>query len=114
AAARADDLGAPHEQAVVGSGLDLVVGDRVPEARPAGAGVELGVGAEELLTAARAAVHAVAVLVPICAREGLLGALVAEHLVLLGRQLLAPVGFRLLNLLHLTSSSVGFIAPSSA
>ena len=49
AAARADDLGAPHEEAVVGPGLDPVVGHRVPEARPPGAGVELGVGAEQLL-----------------------------------------------------------------
>ena len=41
-AAAADDFGAAHEEAVVGLGLDGVVDRLVEEARPAGAGVELG------------------------------------------------------------------------
>ena len=59
AAALADDLGALHEEAVVGPGLDRLVVHRVEEARPAGAGVELGVRVEQLRAAALAAVDAV-------------------------------------------------------
>ena len=45
AAAAADDLGAAHEQRVVRARLDRGGDGRLGEARPAGAGVELGVGA---------------------------------------------------------------------
>ena len=86
----ADDLGAPHEEAVVGAQLDVLEVGRLGEAGPAGAGVELGVGGEQLGAAADAAVHAVVLLVPVGAGEGALGAGLAGHLVLLGRQLLAP------------------------
>src|SRR6185312_6733903 len=47
AAAGAADLGAVHEEAAVGLGGDVRRVDRREEARPAGAGVELGVRGEE-------------------------------------------------------------------
>ena len=87
----ADDLGAPHEQAVVGPQFDVLEVGRLGEARPAGARVELGVGGEELGAAADAAVHALRLLVDVGAGEGTLGARLAGHLVLLGRQLLTPL-----------------------
>src|SRR5581483_5459306 len=59
AAAAAQHLGADHAVAVVLDQLDVGVRGRLVEARPAGAGLELGVRAEELGAAARAAVRAV-------------------------------------------------------
>src|SRR6201992_3184182 len=44
AAAAAQDFGAAHEHAVVRAQLDRVLGGGLEEARPAGGGVELGVG----------------------------------------------------------------------
>ena len=87
----ADDLGAAHEEAVVGAQLDVLEVGRLGEAGPAGAGVELGVGGEELGAAADAAVHAGGLLVDVGAGEGALGAGLAGDLVLLRRQLLAPL-----------------------
>src|SRR3954471_20404133 len=62
AATRAMDLGARHEERVVGRGLDRAV-DWLVEARPTGAGVELGLGGEERLAAGRAGEGALALLV---------------------------------------------------
>ena len=56
-------------------GLDRLAEHGVGEARPAGAGVELGVRAEELVAAAGAAVDAVGLLVDVLARERALGGL---------------------------------------
>src|SRR5690349_18681157 len=56
----ADDLGAAHEEAVVGPQLDVLEVRRLGEAGPAGARVELGVGGEQLGAAADAAVHPLA------------------------------------------------------
>src|SRR3954454_175105 len=94
----ADDLGPPHEATVVGSQLDVLEIGGLGEARPAGARVELGVGGEQLGAAADAAVHARGLLVDIGAGEGALGAGLAGHLVLLGRELVAPLLLALLDL----------------
>src|SRR5690348_5132426 len=91
-AAAAQHLDPPHEQAAVVLGGDAVLGHRRPEARPAGAGIELGVGAEELLAAAHAGIGAGRLGVPIGAAEGALGALLARDAVLLGCELGAPLG----------------------
>src|SRR5690349_4878987 len=96
----ADDLGAAHEEVVVGPQLDLLEVGRLGEAGPAGAAVELRVRGEQLRPAANAVVHPLALLVPVRARERPLGTGLARHLVLLRRQLLAPLGVRLLDLLH--------------
>src|SRR5436190_22571388 len=95
AAVAADDLGALHEVAVVGTQLDRLGDSRLGEARPAGARVELRVGIEELRAAGCAAVVAGLLVVGVLAREGRLGARPAQHLVLRGRQLLAPLAIGL-------------------
>ena len=48
AAAGAMDLGAAREQAIVFFGADVIFDDRLKEARPAGAGIKLGVGTEQV------------------------------------------------------------------
>src|SRR4029077_14783579 len=70
AAARADDLDPAHEPGVVDVLVDRLLVDGGPEARPARAGLELRVGAEELLAAAGAHVGALGVIVPGVAGEG--------------------------------------------
>src|SRR5204862_2275818 len=92
ATASTHHLGAPHEQAVVGADLHLVVRHGVPEARPSSAGVELGVGAEQLLAASSAAIGPARLLIPVGAGECTLRALVAKDVVLLRRQLRSPLG----------------------
>src|SRR5262249_42194654 len=57
-AAAAEDLGPLHEEAPVVLGLDGLGCDRLGEARPAGAGLELGLRREERLAAADARVGA--------------------------------------------------------
>src|SRR3954463_6963820 len=99
AAVAAGDLGATHEQRVVGAGLDRGGDGGLGEAGPAGAGVELGRGREQLRAAARTAVHAVLLDVPVLAGERALRTALAQHLVLLGGELLAPLVIRLLDLL---------------
>src|SRR5436190_7265822 len=94
-AVAADDLGALHEVTVVGAQLDRLGDGRLGEARPAGARVELRVGVEEPCAAGPAAVVAGFLVVGVLAREGRLGARPAQHLVLRGRQLLAPLAIGL-------------------
>src|SRR5207253_4634161 len=81
---------AGHEEAAVGVGLDPVL-ERRREARPAGTAVELGAGVEQGLAAAGAVIDPGAVLLVERARPGALGAVLAQHPVLLGRQAAAPL-----------------------
>src|SRR2546423_10853220 len=103
AATAAHDLRAAHEHAVVRPQLDRLGDRRLGEARPARAGVELGIGAEQRRLAGRTAVHTVVLAVPVGAGERTLSALLAEHAVLLRRQLPAPL---LLGLAHLRLHSL--------
>src|SRR5829696_9153238 len=93
--ALADDLLAHHAVRDVALDLDRVGDQRLGEARPAGARVELGRRVEQLGTTTGAAVHAVVVTVPVLPGEGALGARLSQHLVLLGVQLFAPLGIGL-------------------
>src|SRR5262249_48331909 len=89
ATAAAMHLGAVHAVAVVLGGLDCArLG--VIEARPAGATVELALGAKQRLAAADTAERAGALLVVERAAARRLGAVAAQHLVLLGGEQLAP------------------------
>src|SRR5687768_3964620 len=72
-AAAASHLDPPHAVAVVLVQPDVLAVDRLPEARPAGARVELGAGVEQRLVAADAVEDAVGLRVPEFAREGTLG-----------------------------------------
>src|SRR5882724_1941908 len=91
-------LGARHEEAAVGLGLDGFLAGRLIEARPAGAGIELRRRIEHRLAAADAGIRPRLMMVPELAGEGALGAVLASHLVLLGRQLLAPLRIALFDL----------------
>ncbi len=90
AATGAAHLRAPDaEEAAAGGDVRRV--DRLVEARPAGAGIELGLGAEERQAAAGAHEGAGARLVVERAGERPLGAPLPQDAVLLRRQLLAPL-----------------------
>ena len=54
----AGNLVTDHAQASVGGGADIFFGDGRPETGPAGAGIKLGVGSEQGVVAAYAAVEA--------------------------------------------------------
>src|ERR1700752_3000585 len=77
--------------------------ERLPEAGPAGAAVELGVGGEQRQVAAGAGEDALAMLLEQRARPRPLGAVLAQDIVLLRRQLRAPFGVGLLDLEFLGS-----------
>ena len=81
-------------------GDDIFRRDRLEETGPAGAGIEFRVGGEEGQVAADAVVDAVLVVVVKGAAKGRLGAFAARDLVLVGGELLAPLGVRLHDLGH--------------
>src|SRR4051794_24077149 len=97
-AAPADDLRADHPVREVARVLHRLGHRGLREARPARPRVELRARHEQLGATARAAIDAVVMAIPVLARERPLGARLAEHLVLLGRQLLAPLRVGLLDL----------------
>src|SRR5438067_10537580 len=97
-----------HPVARVALGGDGAAVGRAREPRPAGAAVELGLGAEELGAAAGAEEAAGLVVVPERAGEGALGALLTENAVLLGRQLAAPL---LVGLLYALVHGAGIVIP---
>src|SRR5581483_1972390 len=85
AATAAMHFGADHAPAAIARGFDRT-GNRIVEARPAGAALELGLGAEQLLVAAGAVKRARALLMQQRAAAGTLGAVLAHDVILLGRQ----------------------------
>src|SRR5437764_7325744 len=97
AAASAMHLGAAHEKAAVGLGLDPVFEGR-PEARPSRAAVEFGSGVEQRLAAGGAVIDPGAVLLVERARPGALGAVLAQDPVLLGVQRATPFLVAVLDL----------------
>src|SRR5438093_691305 len=84
AAAPITTIGARHEQAAVGRRLDGLI-ERLPEAWPAGATFEFGIGRKERLTAARALEHALTLFVVERAGSWPLGSVLPENLKLLRR-----------------------------
>src|SRR5215472_11127216 len=93
-------LVAYHAQADVAAGLDVLFGDRLPEAGPAGAGIKFRRRAEKGIVAADAAEQTLRVQVPILAGESALGAGVPRDIILLGCQLGLPFGVGLYNFGH--------------
>src|SRR5690348_5500686 len=104
AAALARHFRAHHAVGLVHVLLDLRLRSRLGEARPAAARVELLARAEQFLAAAGAAIRALGMVVPILAGESALGPLLAQHVVLLGRQALAPILLARLLVAHGVSS----------
>src|SRR5262249_7826309 len=100
AAFRAQHLGADHAVAMILLLVDMALGRGLREARPAAAGIELGIGFEQRLPAAGADIGAGALLMLILAAERPLGRLLAQHRVLHRRQLGAPLGLALFDLVR--------------
>src|SRR4051794_33294810 len=97
AATAAMHLGAQHAVGTV-LGLADIALDRLIKARPAGAALEFGVGGKQRQVAAGAGAHALAMVLHQCGRSRSLGALIAQDLVLLRRELGAPFGLGLFDL----------------
>src|SRR6266404_5493319 len=97
-ALRAQDFGPGHAVADVTLLVDMALRRRLRKARPAAAGIELGVGFEQRLPAAGADVGAGPLLMLVFAGERPLGRLLAQHRVLHRRQFLAPLRLALLDL----------------
>src|SRR5277367_4753135 len=78
--------------------VDMVFDRRRGEARPATAGIKLGIGFEQCLSAAGADIGAGPLLVLIFAGEWPLGRLFPQHRILHRCQFAAPFGFALFDL----------------
>src|SRR5262245_39796569 len=89
AAAAAMHLGPGHAVGAILGGADGVL-QRLKEARPSGAALELGVGRKQRQVATGAGKNPLAMLLQKRARPGSLRALIAQDLILLRRQLCAP------------------------
>src|SRR6516225_285393 len=96
-AVRAQDFGPHHAVTMVGLFVDMTLHRWLREARPAAAGIELGVGLEQRLPATGADICAGALLMLVFARERPLGRLFAQDRVLHWRQFLAPLGLALFD-----------------
>ena len=97
AAAAAMHFGARHAERRVLGFADGIV-ERLPEARPAGAALVFGVRGEQRQVAAGAGEDALALFLQQRARTRPLGAVLAQDLILLRRQLRAPFGVGLFDL----------------
>src|SRR3954452_2904971 len=97
AAAAAMDFGAQHAEGAVLGLADRVL-QRLPETRPAGAALELGIGREQRQVAAGAGERALAMFFQQRARTRPLGALLAQDVILHWGELRAPFGVGLLDL----------------
>src|SRR5690606_13274181 len=100
--------------AAVGLLADRLFLHRLVEARPARTRLELRLALEELLPARGADIGAVALVLPVLAGEGRLRPVLAQHLVLLGRELLPPLLVGLLDLLAGFGGSHGVVLGSHA
>src|SRR3546814_17224231 len=95
---RAAHFGSNHAMADIPVLLHRILFDRSGETGPAGARIELRVAGEKHRAAARAAVYAMVVVVPVFAGDGRLGPRLAQHLILAGVKLLAPPRISLVDL----------------
>src|SRR5437763_1523366 len=93
AAAGARDLRATHPKSTVFMQLHGPPLDRLPETRPAGPRLELGLRAEQLSSTTGTPIHAALLRRGVRTGERALRSLVAQHLELLGRQSPAPLLF---------------------
>src|SRR5947207_1319341 len=103
-AAGAEHLVARHPQRVVSGDGDVLFGDRLPEAGPAGAGLEFRFGVEQGRGAADAPIDSIGMVVGVLSGEGAFGAFAAGYRKLLGGQLLAPFGFGFHDLFYFDDS----------
>src|SRR5580698_3682626 len=90
----ARDRGARHAERKVADLAHVFLRNGLPEAGPAGARLEFGLGAEQGRGAANAAIEAFVVIVPIFAGIGAFRARMARYFERIGGQLLLPLGIR--------------------
>src|SRR6266852_264639 len=93
-AARATGLGSRHAVALVGVVDHRGLVHWLPEARPAGAGLKLGLRTEERLPAAHAGIGTGVLGLPVFSGKRRLRSRLASDVILLWRQLLLPLCFR--------------------
>src|SRR3989344_6845271 len=98
AALAAHHFGAAHEETAVFLFSDVFGLHGCIKTRPAGAGIEFGVGTEKFRPTADTLVNALVLAVVIFAGEGALGAFLARDLVLLRREEFFPFLVVLVNL----------------
>src|SRR6478735_5819823 len=113
AAAAAVDFGPRHPKGEVFSLADGII-ERLIETRPAGAALEFRLRGEQRQVAAGAGEDTLAMLLEQRARSRPLGALLAQDLILLRRQLRAPFRIGLLDLEFLTGLGRGNLEPAEA
>src|SRR5208337_617491 len=87
----AHDLHPLHAMAGIGHFADSLAIDRFPETRPAGAGIELGLGIEQRCAAADATIGPVFMAIPIVTAERRFRSLATRHVELLGRKPFSPL-----------------------
>src|SRR5690349_7487745 len=92
-AATADHGNPAHSETAIVETGNVLLSNRLPEAGPAGAGLELRFRIEQWSVAADAAIDAFAVLVPVLAGKSALRAVVARNFEGLWRKLLPPFAF---------------------
>jgi len=100
-ATNAEDLGPDHAVGDVAQFGDVLSGEGLVKARPAGSGMELRPGGKKRQVAARAEVNAGLVIVQEVAAEGCLGSLGAQDTVGGGPELLLPLRVGLHHAGHL-------------
>jgi hypothetical protein len=93
----AHDFSPAHAVGVVCFGFDILFGDWLVKAGPAGSGLIFGIGVEQLVAACGALIYAGLFGLVILAREWTFRPFHSAHLKLLGRQLLFPFLVGLLN-----------------
>src|SRR5579863_9601042 len=93
----AQHLGTEHAMTDILFFDDMILGDRLPIARPAAAAVVFGRALEQFLAAAGAHISAGLPGMGVLAGEGRFGAVLAAHLILLGRELFLPFGVGFLD-----------------
>src|SRR5690625_4753139 len=94
------NLRALHAMTIILFFLDTRGIERLPKTRPATAGMVFRIGAEQRRAAASTEILAFSFIIIVLATKSRLGALLPENAILLRRQLLPPLVFRLLDLLH--------------
>ena len=87
----ARDSGTNHPESTVANLRHIFFGDRLPEARPARAGIEFRSRIKQRIVAADAAVQSLLVQVPVLAGEGQFGVGLPRNVISIRRQLLAPL-----------------------
>ena len=88
----AHNLVAAHAKAIIRSHLNTGGSGRGEEAGPAGARLKLGIGGEEQVVVGGAIVGTDGVVIVVFAGEGALGTLLAQDVVLVGREEFFPLG----------------------